>query len=286
MSAGDRLPVVTFGLSLLLHLLVMIGMQEWTWLQPQPAEAPRATRYVMRFQPPAPTPTPAATPVAVAPTTPIAPAPVAPAVQPQTPTAIAPTPVAPPVHLQNPTPIAPTPIKPLPDLPRPPSKPKQPVVKPPVPAQRPTRQAPTHTTAATPRTVQPVPPQVAAVEPPRQPSTHAKPAAPSRPQPDDVDPDALTAYLHRIFAALEQHKRYPTYAKRRAMNGHVVLQFVILPDGRVVNPKIAASEGHKSFRTAALQALSRAGQMPPFPSDIQRSKLMVEVPISYEIKER
>lgn len=59
------------------------------------------------------------------------------------------------------------------------------------------------------------------------------------------------------------------------------------PGGRPgVNPPVAKSEGHKSFRRAALRALSRSAQMPPLPSDIRPRQLLVDVPMAYQIEKR
>ncbi len=111
-----------------------------------------------------------------------------------------------------------------------PRHPKQPV-QPRRPTAHAPRPPPTRAAAATPQAVQPAQTQVAKLERPRQPIANWKPVAPLRPQPAKAASDALKAYLHLILQTLEKHKRYPKYAKRRAMNGHVVLQFVILPDG-------------------------------------------------------
>jgi len=64
-----------------------------------------------------------------------------------------------------------------------------------------------------------------------------------------------------------------------------VLQFVILPDGRVIEPSIAASNGYRAFGTAALESLRRASPMPPFPPAIDRDRLVVRVPMTYTLNE-
>jgi TonB family protein len=69
------------------------------------------------------------------------------------------------------------------------------------------------------------------------------------------------------------------------MTGQVVLQFVILADGRVIDPSIAESHGHVAFSSAALESLRRAGQMPPFPQTIQRERLVVQVPMAFKLTE-
>ena len=323
MIAGNRLPLLTFGVSMFFHVIFIMGLPRLTWLNSSP-DMSHVTKYVMRFQPPAPTLTPTPTPTALNAPTSIEPAPVESTEQPQAPKPIervqvkaAPTPI-PDVM---PEPAKPMPL-PTPDVPvhRPfkpkkravvrdqLSKPKVATIKPkarqpvrvdPLPPRRPSKpaqsrqpqtvvpkQAPTRAAEMTPRSVPSVPTQVANLAPPRQPIGHEGRAEPSQSQTNHTDPNALKAYLNLILQVLEKHKRYPKAAKRLAMNGKVVLQFVILPDGQVINPQITQSSGHRLFRTAALQALSRVGQMPPFPSDMRRRKLLVEVPISYQIKNR
>ena len=324
MIAGDRLPLITFGLSLLLHLLVVLSMQHWTWLQPR-AETPSRTQYVARFQTATPTPAPVAPPVAPPDPAPITPVEIAPTPPPQTPQVIERRQIEP-----DPTPItevSPTPVKPLEEVPdeaipqkpqvierrqidpapktitkvaptlvKPlektraarPRRPVTPKKRPPKPAapRRLARPSPTLTKPPTPRPAPSPPPQLTAAPAPRQPSSNWQPPAPAPPRAGEAEADALQAYLHLVYQVLEKNKRYPKYARRRAMNGSVVLQFVILADGRVMNPQIAKSDGHQLFQQAALRALDRAGQMPPFPNSIRRSRLLVEAPISYQIKNR
>jgi protein TonB len=95
--------------------------------------------------------------------------------------------------------------------------------------------------------------------------------------------DIIQAYLAQVFAALERHKYYPAVVRRRGLSGRVVLQFVILPDGQVVDPQITEQDGPSPFREAALTALRRASPLPEFPSNLRQPKLRVEVPIVYNL---
>ena len=172
--------------------------------------------------------------------------------------------------------------------------PPQPAVVRPVPRQRVTRtprsqtatqttgrQAPSRVAAAVPQTVAPVPTRVAALSQPRQ----ASPAAILQAQAEQ-EQDAIQSYLGHVFQKLESHKRYPRVAERSGLNGRVVLRFTVRWDGEVLNPEVVEVAGHDSFRKAALQALTRVGQLPRFPDEIQRRELLVEVPIAYKIEDR
>lgn len=139
------------------------------------------------------------------------------------------------------------------------------------------RQAPSRVAAAVPQAIVPVPTRVAALPQPRQPSPAALLQA---------EQDAIDSYLGLVSQSLESRKRYPRIAERSRLSGRVVLRFTVRWDGEVVNPEIVEVIGHKSFGDAAERALKRVGQLPPFPSEIRRRELLVEVPITYRIEDR
>ena len=102
----------------------------------------------------------------------------------------------------------------------------------------------------------------------------------------EQEQEAIQSYLSFIFHKLESHKRYPTIAERNGLSGRVVLRFTVRQDGKVVYPQVTEITGHDSFREATLQALMRVGHLPPFPNEIRRRELRVEVPITYQIVSR
>ena len=100
---------------------------------------------------------------------------------------------------------------------------------------------------------------------------------------DKSEEDAVRSYLGHVFQQLESHKRYPGIASQSGLNGRVVLRFTVRRDGEVIDPQIAEITGHELFGNAALQALRRVGQLPPFPDEIRRHELLVEVPMTYRL---
>ena len=100
----------------------------------------------------------------------------------------------------------------------------------------------------------------------------------------DQEEEGIQSYLKYMFWALERQRRYPEYARDKRLNGRVVLQFIVRSDGKIVDPKVVDSTGHFVFGHAALQALRRVGRLPPFPPEILRHELMVEVPITYSLE--
>ena len=293
MIGASRQPLVLMvGFSVLVHGLFIIGLPQ---LFDRPPDIFRLTRYVVRFAKPAPTPVPTLTQVAIAEPIPIEPAPVEPVADLQTPKPIERVETRP-EHVVRPR-VTPTPVKPvIPEpleqqKPRPISRREQ-VVEPPPRTQTATqttdRQAPRRVAAIAPQTVAPVAPRVQAVSQPRQPTPAAVLQAHAEQQQllAEQEEDAIQSYLGLVFQKLESHKRYPRAAERSGLNGRVVLRFIVRWDGEVLNPEIVEVEGHDSFRRAALQALTRVGQLPNFPDEIRQRELLVEVPITYKLDDR
>ena len=111
-----------------------------------------------------------------------------------------------------------------------------------------------------------------------------KPDAQAREQTDkEAERRAIQSYSGLVMQRLESHKRYPEIAARKGLSGKVMLRFTVRRDGEVLDPEIVDVTGHDSFGEAALQSLDRLGSLPPFPGDIRRPELNVEVPLTYSI---
>ena len=95
--------------------------------------------------------------------------------------------------------------------------------------------------------------------------------------------NAIRSYLGRVFQKLESHKRYPRVAEQVGLSGRVVVRFTVRWDGEIIDPHVIEVTGHQSFEDAALRVIRRAVKLPPFPDEIQRRELLVEVPINYRI---
>ena len=297
MTGASRLPLyVMVGVSILVHGLFISGLPQ---LFDRPPDIFRLTRYVVRFAKPVPTPVPTLTQVAVAEPIPIEPAPIEPVADLQTPKPIERVETRP-EHVVKPR-VAPAPVKPVIPEPLERKKPRtisrREQIEPPPPDPAPVepqprtatrttaRQAPRRVAAVAPQTVAPVLPRVTAVPQPRQPSSAAVLQAQAEQEQllAEQEQDAVQDYLGLVFQKLESHKRYPRIAERSGLNGRVVLRFTVRRDGEVLNPEVVEVAGHDSFRKAALQALTRVGQLPNFPDEIRRRELLVEVPITYKL---
>jgi protein TonB len=282
MTSDDRVATLFLLLSVLLHLSFFVPLP---FLQPRempPKEEPPRAQYVVRL----PQPARAMTPIPPPPTTRPQPRPEATmvaAAQPRTPQ-----------PLERPQPRQE--LTQVPDTAPPPVTLVEPeradrlAARQPMPlksqATTVRRQKLPSLPQVAPRPVQPVEPEPVSRPVPRQPSSRWQEAM--RPPPQALapgEPDPLATYLAQVRAAIERHKRYPSAALRAGLTGKVVLRFVILADGRVIDPRVAESHGHAAFSGAALESLRRAGQMPPFPETIRQERLVVQVPIAFTLRE-
>lgn len=92
---------------------------------------------------------------------------------------------------------------------------------------------------------------------------------------------AIESYLDYVAWQVKRYNRYPKYAYEKGLTGRVVLRFTVRRDGAIISPGIIEHAGHFVFQQAALRALKRVGQLPPFPAAIRRSVILVEIPVSY-----
>lgn len=88
----------------------------------------------------------------------------------------------------------------------------------------------------------------------------------------------------RVLEWLAQHRRYPASARRARLQGTVEIVVVLMPDGRLVNQRIAQSSGHAILDKAAMELLRRAS---PLPSSAfftgEARQLELRLPIVYRL---
>lgn len=93
---------------------------------------------------------------------------------------------------------------------------------------------------------------------------------------------AKAKYVKQHFAyikeKIEKEFVYPRIARRRGLEGKVVVSFVICEDGTVHGVKIVESSGHKILDENAISCVSKAAPFPPPPT---RAELVF--PITYKL---
>jgi protein TonB len=115
------------------------------------------------------------------------------------------------------------------------------------------------------------------------PASAAQPRAPALSSAQQRE--LLADYQRRVRALIARQKRYPLMARRRQLEGEVLVGFAINPDGSLADSAVVRSSGAPLLDRAALEAVRNAGRFPPpppFNSDNRR--LPVEVPIDFRLR--
>jgi len=94
---------------------------------------------------------------------------------------------------------------------------------------------------------------------------------------------ALSDYLREVRRLLEQHKDYPWMARRRNIQGVVVMVFTITSGGQIESYRVSRSSGQDLLDEAARDTLRRVGRFPPFLADLNRQKLTIEIPLAFRL---
>ena len=94
---------------------------------------------------------------------------------------------------------------------------------------------------------------------------------------------ALQGYLKEVRRLLEKHKDYPQMARRRQLQGIVVLVFTISSGGHIESYRVGRASGHDLLDEAAKETIRRVGHFPPFPANLNRQKLTIEIPLAFRL---
>jgi protein TonB len=94
---------------------------------------------------------------------------------------------------------------------------------------------------------------------------------------------ALSGYLREVRRLLEKHKDYPWMARRRNIQGVVTMLFTIGSGGQIEVARISGSSGQDLLDEAAQNTIRRVGKFPPFPPELNRQQLTIEVPLAFRL---
>jgi protein TonB len=93
----------------------------------------------------------------------------------------------------------------------------------------------------------------------------------------------LKSYLAEVRRMLEKQKKYPYAARRQHLEGVVVLKFTIAKGGEIAGHGVARSSGHSVLDGAAVEALKKVGRFSPLPPALNRSQLIIQVPLAFRL---
>lgn len=90
-------------------------------------------------------------------------------------------------------------------------------------------------------------------------------------------------YFSMVRMMIEKHKQYPYVARRRRIQGRVVVHFVIKTNGRVVDVSVLKSSGYRSLDKAALEAVKASSPFPRPPAGLFDGPVPLEIRIVFEL---
>ncbi len=95
-------------------------------------------------------------------------------------------------------------------------------------------------------------------------------------------------YMRQLSLWLGRHKEYPTIARRRHLEGEVIIQFVIDREGHLLRHTIIQPSPHQSLNRATVNMLKRASPMPAVPANIAQTKseFEYEIPVKFDLSGR
>ncbi|MBW2476108.1 MAG: energy transducer TonB [Deltaproteobacteria bacterium] len=91
-------------------------------------------------------------------------------------------------------------------------------------------------------------------------------------------------YLQALLRELAKHKKYPDSARRRGLEGDVIVTFTVLEDGTISRTNIEKSSGWSILDRAAIRSLKRLGRFKPIPTELNRDAWAFLVTIHFSLE--
>ncbi|MFT5112408.1 MAG: protein TonB [Parasphingorhabdus sp.] len=91
-------------------------------------------------------------------------------------------------------------------------------------------------------------------------------------------------FTDKVLAWLERHKRYPTKARRRQLEGVVMLFFSMGRNGQVLEYRIEQGSGHPILDQAVVNMINAAQPLPAIPEEYAMNQLDLLVPVQFSLR--
>ena len=90
-------------------------------------------------------------------------------------------------------------------------------------------------------------------------------------------------YFETIRALITARKRYPLFARRRRIEGTVVVRFTLGRDGKLLATSISQGSGSTALDEAAIEAIRSIGALPAAPASAAGTSFTFVVPIVFRL---
>ena len=89
-------------------------------------------------------------------------------------------------------------------------------------------------------------------------------------------------YLNKIRSLIEENKKYPFIARRKGIEGKVLLIFTINKKGYLQNIKIEKSSGYAILDKAAIESVKKASPFPELP--LKKERIIMKLSVCFDLK--
>lgn len=91
-------------------------------------------------------------------------------------------------------------------------------------------------------------------------------------------------YVRTVARTVAEHRYYPRLARRKGMEGVVVLKLTIDARGTLLSVEVEQSSGHGVLDRAAVKALRELEALPPPPEALNWEQKQLRVPVRFNLK--
>lgn len=109
--------------------------------------------------------------------------------------------------------------------------------------------------------------------------THCETKIIAKEEPKEKHDDYLSLHLDEIVALLKENLYYPRRARKRAIEGVVIVKFTLSKDAKISNVKVVKSD-YEILSRAARETIENLEDKLPKPDE----ELTLKVPINYDLK--
>ncbi len=112
----------------------------------------------------------------------------------------------------------------------------------------------------------------------------AKSAAAPRQGSSKADSQKIMSWQRSVVLHLNRHKRYPSRARSRGIEGEATVKFIMDRSGQVSAVKVIRSSGSEMLDDESLELLKRAAPLPRPPPAVAGESLEFSVPIRFRLR--
>ncbi len=104
------------------------------------------------------------------------------------------------------------------------------------------------------------------------------------PSSDEASSQAMSEYMRKITKRIQDNFVYPWAAKQDQMQGTVVLGLRLDSTGALLEIKVKQPSGYSIFDEDAVSMVKELSPYPPFPAQLNKKELRIDIPIVYKLE--